>query len=99
MELSSDFWNAQTGLMLVGNDGAIRFTRTGRTRYAPLLARYGFALDHVKTVERFREVMSHVNVGELEANTLELEKVLNDPLTSEVERELIRRALTTDYTE
>jgi hypothetical protein len=99
MELSSDFWNAQKGLMLVGDDGAIRFTRTGRTRYAPLLARYGFALDHVKTVERFREVMSHVNAGELEANTLELEKVLNDPLISAVERELIRRALATESTE
>jgi hypothetical protein len=99
MEISSDFWNAHKGLVLVGDDGAIAFTRTGRTRYAPLLAKYGFALDHVKTVERFCEVMSHVNVGELEANTLQLEKVLKDPFTSAVERELIRRALATDSAE
>jgi hypothetical protein len=43
--------------------------------------------------------MSHVNARELEANTLELEKVLNDPITSAVERELIKRALATDFTE
>jgi hypothetical protein len=90
MVLSSDFWNAHKGLVLVGDDGAIGFTRTGRARYAPLLAKYGFALDNVKTVERFREVISHVNAGELEANTLELEKVLNDRLTSEAQRALTR---------
>ncbi len=28
--------------------GAMRFTRTDRARYAPLLAKYGFALDNVR---------------------------------------------------
>jgi hypothetical protein len=99
MEISNDFWNAQKGLVVVGDDGAIRFTRTGRAKYAPLLARYGFALDNLKTVQRFIEIMSHVNVGELEANTRALDKVLNDPATSVVEREVIRRALATDDTQ
>lgn len=99
MQISSDFWNAQKGLMLVGDDGAIRFTRTGRAKYAPLLARHGFALDNVKTIEGFVELMGRVNHRELEANTRELEKVMNDPATTEVEREVIRRALAADYTE
>ncbi len=100
MKLSTDFWNVQTGLVLVGDDGTLRFTRTGRVRYAPLFARYGFALDHVKTVERFCEVLHHVNTGELEANTIALQKVLNDPLAGEFEREIVRRALpATDHTE
>jgi hypothetical protein len=67
MKLSSDFWNSQKGLVLVGDDGAIRFTRTGRTRYAPLLAKYGFAIENVKTVERFRDVMGYINGGEPDA--------------------------------
>ena len=99
MDLSSDFWNAQKGLVLFGDDGAIGFTRTGRARYAPLLAKYGFALDNVKTVDQFLGAMSRVNAGELEANMLELEKVLNDPRTNADERELIRRALATDFAE
>jgi hypothetical protein len=98
MQISSDFWNEQKGLLLVGDPGAIRFTRTGRAKYAPLLARYGFALDNVKTIKKFEEHMSHVSYGELEANTRELEKVMNDPATSEVEREVIRRALAADFT-
>jgi hypothetical protein len=96
MQISSDFWNAQKGLLLVGDDGAIRFTRTGRAKYAPLLARYGFALDNVKTIQKFEELMSHVSYGELEENTRELEKLMNDPATSDVEREVIRRALAAD---
>ena len=40
MQISSDFWNAQKGLLLVGDDGAIRFTRTGRAKYVPLLAAF-----------------------------------------------------------
>jgi hypothetical protein len=98
MQISSDFWNAQKGLMLVGDDGAIRFTRTGRAKYAPLLAKHGFALDNVKTIQKFAELMSNVNYGELEANTRELEQVMNDPTTGEAERELIRRALAADST-
>jgi hypothetical protein len=96
MELSSDFWESQKGLVLIGNDGEIRFTRTGRARYAARFAKYGFALDNVKTVERFREVMGYVIVGELDANTLEFERLLNDPLTTEEERQLIRGVLTAD---
>ena len=99
MQIPSDFWNAQKGLMLVGDDGTVRFTRTGRAKYAPLFARHGFALDNVKTVERFVELVSWVNHRELEANARELDKVMNDPATTEVEREVIMRALTADFTQ
>jgi hypothetical protein len=84
-------------MMLVGQDGAVRFTRTGRAKYAPLFARHGFALDNVKTIEGFVELMSWINHLELEANTGELEKVMTDSATTEVEREVIRRALAADY--
>jgi len=97
MEISSDFWNAEKGLVLVADDGAVRFTRNGRAKYAPLFARHGYALDNVKTVERFVEVMTLVNHCELNANTREFEKLLKDPATSEAEREVIRRALAVDY--
>jgi hypothetical protein len=95
MDLSNDFWNAYKGLVLVGDDGTIAFTRMGRKRYAPLFAKYGFALDNVRTVDLFFHVMSRANAEELEANSLEFERVLNDPRTSAVERELIRLALAT----
>jgi hypothetical protein len=91
--LSSDFWDAYKGIVLVGNDGAIRFTRAGRARYAPLLAKYGFAIDQVKRVERFRDVIGAVIDGEIEVNTHLLEKALHNPLTSAFEREFIRRVL------
>jgi hypothetical protein len=97
MEIANDFWIAQQGMMLVGDDGAVHFTRTGRAKYAPLFARHGFALDNVKTVEGFVEIMSRINHLELEANTGELERVMIDPATTEVEREVIRRALAADY--
>jgi hypothetical protein len=93
MDLSNEFWNAYKSDVLIGDAGAIRFTRTGRRRYAPLFAKYGFALDHVRTVERFFEVMGQVNAAELEENTLDLERAFQDPLMSAVERDLIRRVL------
>jgi hypothetical protein len=99
MKISSDFWNVQRGLVLVGDDGAIRFTRTGRAKYAPLLARHGFALDACKTIQRFMDLMSHINHHALRANTRDLENFMNDPATSEFERDLIKRALATDCVE
>jgi hypothetical protein len=96
MNISTEFWKYQKGLVLVGSDGEIVFTRAGRTRYASILAKYGFALGNVKSLERFQKVLSDVNAGELEANTIELEKIMDDPLTNEFERDLIRCALTTD---
>ena len=96
MELSQNFWKAHQGLVLVGLDGSLRFTRAGRTKFAPRLAKYGYALANVKTYERFSEVMSHVNAGELEANNREFERLLASPGTSVEEREMIRAILGTD---
>ncbi len=96
MTLSSEFWNAYKSHVLIGDDGALRFTRTGRTRYAPLLAKYGFALDQVRILERFLELMTYVNDKAFDANTRALQKAWSHPLTSEAERDLIRRALAMD---
>ena len=79
--------------MLIGLDGSLRFTAAGRAHYAPLLTKYGFALENVKTRERFCEVMEEVNAYELDENTCKLEDLFNDPRTNGVERELIRKVL------
>ena len=84
---------------MVGDNGAMRFTRPGRARYAGLFARYGCALENVKTIQRFVELMSHINYCELKANTGQLKRILNDPATSEAERDVIRRALGMDYSD
>ena len=93
MELSRDFWDAFKGLVLIDTRGGLHFSRTGYGRYAPLFAKYGFAVDAVKTIERFRAVLAHVNAGELEANTLELDRIRSDPATDEAERAWITRVL------
>ena len=93
MPLTEDFWTAYKGLVLVGSDGTVRFTAAGRTRFAPLLAKYGFALQNVLSTEDFCRVFKNVNAGEIEENTLAFEKVLADPATSPAERRLIERIL------
>jgi hypothetical protein len=96
MPLTADFWNAYKGLVLVGSDGTVRFTAAGKTRLAPLLAKYGFALQNVLSTEDFCRVFGRVNAGEIEENTLAFEKVLTDPATSPAERQLIERILGRD---
>lgn len=93
MRLSTEFWDTQLGLMLIGSDGSLRFTATGRARYAPLLAKYGFSISNVTTQNRFIEVMGTVNAGELAENTLKFEEILADRDTSQEERQLINRIL------
>jgi hypothetical protein len=93
MALTEDFWAAYKGLVLVGLDGSVRFTAAGKTRFAPLLAKYGFALQNVLSTEDFCRVIGSVNAGELEENTLAFEKVLTDPATTPAERRLIERVL------
>jgi len=93
MKLSNDFWQTQKGLLLVSESGALRFTAAGREHYAPLLAKYGFSISNVKTLEQFREVMGPVNAGELEENTKEMHRLLNDPNTTAEERAMIKRVL------
>jgi hypothetical protein len=97
MNLSTEFWNAYNGVVVVATDGAIGFTRMGRTRYAPLFARYGFAIDQIKTLTRFLELTTYVNQQGYESNTRALKRALSHPATSEVERDLIRRALSIDF--
>jgi len=99
MQIANDFWIAQQRMMLVGDDGAIRFTRTGRAKYAPLLAGMVLRLTTWKTVEGFVEAHESSQPPRARSHTRELEKVMNDPATTEVEREVIRRALAADYTE
>jgi len=53
----------------------------------------------VRTIQRFVELMSHINYCELKANTGQLKRILNDPATSEAERDVIRRALGMDYSD
>jgi hypothetical protein len=93
LRLSTEFWDAQKGLMLIGSDGSIGFSAAGREHYGPLFAKYGYALQSVTTRERFYSVMQEVTAGELEANTLKFEAMLRDPNTTPEERELIKRVL------
>lgn len=93
MELPKAFWESQKGLLLVGENGKLRFTAKGRKFYTPLLAKYGFSISNVKTIEHFRDVMEVVNAGELDSNTRELMRLLNDPNTTPEEREAIKRVL------
>lgn len=93
MKLSEGFWNNQRGLLLVSESGALRFTSAGRAHYAPLLAKYGFSISNVKTIEQFRETMGVINAGELEENAREMMKLLDDPNTTPEERAAIERVL------
>jgi hypothetical protein len=79
--------------MLIGSDGWLRFTATGRARYAPLLGKYGFSIAKVTTLDRFVEVMGTVSAGELAENTRRFEEILADTETSQEERELVNRIL------
>lgn len=91
--LSDDFWQAHKGLLLVSETGVLRFTAAGRAHYAPLLAKYGFSISNVKTLEQFCKVMEPVNAGELDENTQEMLRLLNDPSTTAEERATIERVL------
>jgi hypothetical protein len=93
MNLPEQFWETQKGLLLVGEGGTLRFTGRGRAHYAPLFAKHGISISNVKTIDQFRSVMKPVNAAELDANTAELMRIMNDPLTTEEERATIRRVL------
>jgi hypothetical protein len=93
MNLTAEFWDTQKGLLLIGSDGSLRFTAAGKLRYAPLLAKYGFALQNISSAERFSQVMESVNAGELEENTQTFETLLCDPKTTAEEKALICRVL------
>ena len=93
MNLSNDFWETQKGLVLVGQDGTLRFTAAGRAKYAPLFAKHGFSISNVKTIEQFSQVLKPITAAQLDANTAELVRIMNDPSTSEEERASIQRVL------
>jgi hypothetical protein len=95
MTLSNDFWKIHVGLVLVATDGTLRFTSAGRKHFAGRMAKFGFALQNIKTLARFAEVMSMVSEGELQANTQTFEQLLNSPATSREERAMIHRILGT----
>lgn len=92
-EQLSEFWEAQKGLMLIGSDGALRFTAAGRANYTALMAKHGFALETIRTQERFKEVMGVINSVEYEQNTRQFEELLRDPELTEQERSLINQIL------
>lgn len=88
-----DFWRSHKGLVLVSETGDLRFTAAGRAHYAPLLAKYHLSISTVKTLGQFQEVMGPVNAGELDDNTQKLLRMLDDPNTTDDERETIKRIL------
>lgn len=93
MNLPEQFWQTQRGLVLVGPNGSLRFTSTGKQKYTALLAKYGFDLRSISTLERFRDAFKVVSAGELLSNERELRRLLDDPNTTEGDRQSIRRIL------
>lgn len=93
MELSKEFWDTQANRVIVGSDGSLRFTAAGRAHFGPLLARYGYTLEQVTTVETFKSVLEPVLAGELERNTQEMEALLISPDTTEAEQDLLLKIL------
>jgi hypothetical protein len=85
----AEFWEYNQRLLKLDTAGRVHFTAEGKATYRPLLARWGFALENVKTREQFREVMLSVNALELEANDAALAEALEHPETTEAERQAV----------
>jgi hypothetical protein len=85
----AEFWKYNQRLLKLDTAGRVHFTAEGKATYRPLLARWGFALENVKTREQFREVMLSVNALELEANDAALAEALEHPETTEAERQAV----------
>ena len=79
--------------MLIGSEGSLRFTAAGRAHYAPLFAKYGFSISNISDKEQFTEALGVVTAGELDENTRELERLLQDPDITDEERSLIGKIL------
>lgn len=86
---SAEFWDYNRRLLKLDAEDRIYFTAEGRRTYRPLLAKWGYALENVKTREQFRQVMLTVNAYELEENTTALREALEDPDTTPAEREMV----------
>ena len=93
MKLSTQFWTAYKGSLLVRTDGAIGFTAAGRKKFAKPMAQSGFSISNVRTVERFLDIMDTVSAVQLEENTAEMIRLLNAPETTETERAMLKRVL------
>jgi hypothetical protein len=93
MELSSEFWVTQGHRVILGTDGSLRFTAVGREYFAPLLARYGFAINQITSVEAFKEAMGPVISGEVEQNTKVMEALLENPRATDADRQVLLKIL------
>lgn len=95
----TEFWDAFTNLVILGDNQRIAFTADGKRRLRPQLARAGFVLENIRTQDQFEVAMRAVYAQEMDDNTQQLMAALDDPRTTEVERELIREILGLDKTE
>lgn len=90
---SAEFWEFNRRLLKLDTDGRVHFTAEGRATYRPLLARWGYALENVRTREQFRDVMLEVNALELQANDAALRAALEHPETTDAERQAVLELL------
>lgn len=93
MELKQEFWD-EFGLDLVmDGQGNVVFTQSGRDKYTPLFAKWGYCLANIRTVEDFKRILRRVNARELEENNQKLAACLADPSVPESEKDFIRKLL------
>ena len=95
----TEFWDAFTNLVILGDNQRIAFTAEGKRRLRPQLARAGFVLENIRTQDQFEVAMRAVYAQEMDDNTQQLMAALDDPRTTDVERELIREILGLDKLE
>lgn len=95
-DIRQDFWSYNQRLLKLDSDNRVYFTKAGRSEYGPLLARHGFDIQGIRTLEQLRNAMRQVNASELDANTRKLQATLDDPSLADEDRALIRRLLGAD---
>lgn len=69
------------------------FTKAGKTEFSALFARYGYALDSIRTVEHFAQVLRECNEREYHRNTEELSALYETGELNGEEKALLERLL------
>ena len=89
--LRKEFWDINRHLLNVEVSGKLEFTDEGKRQYRPLLARHGFSLANIATLDDLRRVMRDVEALQKAENLMTLRARLHHPTTAAVERAMLAK--------
>lgn len=91
--LRKEFWDINRHLLNVEVSGKLEFTDEGKRQYRPLLARHGFNLDNITTLDDLRRVMRDVDALLRLESPMALRTRLHHPATTDVERATLAKVV------